>query len=177
MIPSPRDVEAPVGVLVEELAHHLGEPAVVALACDLLGGAEPSAYARELVYLTGFEPDLARWAPYWPKVWGARALLYAWQETASGAVLAGLADPAWRVAEMCLKVSVKRDVPGAADEAVGLSRHELARVRGHAVRLLGATGDTEHVDVVRERLTDDDEGVRRHAGRALDRLELRLDLA
>jgi HEAT repeat protein len=49
-------------------------------------------------------------------------------------------------------------------------------VRAQAVRTLGLVGDTEHVDAVRAALDDDDEAVRRQAGRAYERMARRLDL-
>ena len=115
------------------------------------------------------------WKPYWSRVWAARGLLYVWDDCAAPAVLAGLTDPAWRVAEMCLKVAARRDLP-AGDEAVRLARHELPRVRAAALRALGAAGDVEHVPAVRGALEDDAEEVRAAAARALDRMRTRLDL-
>jgi HEAT repeat protein len=161
---------------VVELANHLGQPAVVGLACDLLSGGDRASWEPEIVYLNGLA-DTAAWPDLWPRVWGARALLYVWDQSAIPVVVAGLSDEAWRVAEMCLKVATKHEVAEAADEAVGFTTHELSRVRGNAVRLLGVAGEHEHLDAVRERLADEDESVRRHAARALARLEERLDLA
>lgn len=178
VIPAPSSLDAHVGELVLELAGHLGEPATVDLARDLLCGADPAAYQQEIVYLTGHAQAHEGWADYWPRVWGARALLYVWEERVAPAVLDGLSDPAWRVAEMCLKVSTKRGLSGegAGDAAASLAGHELPRVRGQALRLLAEAGDTEHLPVVRAALEDGDEAVRRHAARALDRMEIRLDV-
>ncbi len=176
MIPAPRDREAPVVELVVELAGHVGEPAVVALACELLGGADRAAYPDELVYLTRLADSDAHPAE-WTRVWGARALLYVWDDGAADAVVAALDDDVWRVAEMCLKVATRHEVATAADGAVRLAHHELPRVRGHALRLLGVAGDAEHVATVRDAVDDPDEDVRRHAARALERLEQRLDLS
>ncbi|MGN6577539.1 MAG: HEAT repeat domain-containing protein [Nocardioides sp.] len=90
-------------------------------------------------------------------------------------MLAGLADRAWRVAEMCLKVSALRQLP-CGDDAVRLARHELPRVRAAALRALGAAGDVEHVPAVRDALDDDVPEVGAAAARALDRMGARLDL-
>jgi len=176
VIPAPRDVSRPVSELVLELETHLGTPAAVALACELLSGGDRAAWERELVFLNGLG-DTSDWPELWPRVWGARALLYIWDDDAIPAVVAGLSDEAWRVAEMCLKVATRHEVAEAADKAVGLTRHELARVRGNAVRLLGVAGEHEHLEAVEDRLDDEDESVRRHAARALERLETRLDLS
>ncbi len=35
--------------------------------------------------------DLDSWADYWVRSWGARGLLHVWHESASAAVVAGLA--------------------------------------------------------------------------------------
>ena len=108
-------------------------------------------------------------------MWGARGLLYVWDDSATGAVLDGLRDESWRVAEMCLKVSARRELP-CGDDAVRLAGHELPRVRATAMRALAACGDIEHVDACRDALDDPDEEVRRAAARAVERLEARLDL-
>ncbi|KRF18852.1 hypothetical protein ASG90_02865 [Nocardioides sp. Soil797] len=176
MIPAPSDAARPVGVLIPELAEHLGVAATVDLACDLLAGVDPEPFATEIVYLTGHEGAHDGWAPYWPRVWGARALMYVWDEAAAPAVVAGLEDEAWRVAEMCLKVSSRRELAAAGDAAVRLSSHELPRVRAQAVRVLGVAGDTEHLDAVRGAEADPDGNVRRAAVRALDLMSIRLDV-
>jgi len=169
----PRDLDAPIGELVDELCQHVGQATVVGLALELLDGAAGDPVV--LRYLNGIS-DTSSWAAYWPRVWGARALLYVWADDAGPAVVAGLKDPAWRVAEMCLRVGVRRELAEGCDEAVRLAEHRLPRVRGNAARLLGLAGEREHLDAVERLLTDEDEAVRRHAARALERLERRLDL-
>jgi hypothetical protein len=182
-LPPPRDIEAHVGELVVELAGHLGQPAVVSLCVELLEGADAQQHLPEIAYLTGIafgtepgERDLAEWADYWPRSWGARGLLYVWDDSATDAVVAGLGDEHWRPAEMCLKVVARHEVGGAGDGAAALSTHELPRVRAQALRALAVAGDTEHVDAVRARLDDEHEDVRRQAARALTRMSRRLDL-
>jgi hypothetical protein len=183
-LPLPRDLEAPVGELVHELAEQLGVRATVALCVGLLQGADRNAHPDAMPYLTGVVFDEtspvyypAQWKDYWVRTWGARGLLYVWEDVAGPPVVAGLEDEHWRPAEMCLKVSTKRELgeagPRAAELAVG---GELPRVRVQALRTLGAVGDTEHVDVVRDLLDDADAAVRRQAARALTRLARRLDL-
>lgn len=182
-LPAPRDLAAPVGVLVAELAHHLGEPGAVTVCVELLAGADREAHLAVLPFLTGLSfaegaptRDPARWPDPWVRTWGARGLLYVWDEAASPAVVAGLDDPDWRPAEMCLKVATRREVAGTGDGAAALADHALPRVRAQAMRTLAACGDTEHVAAVRDRLHDPHEDVRRQAARALDRLAQRLDL-
>ena len=110
------------------------------------------------------------------RTWGARGLLHVWDDSATGAVVAGLADEHWRPAEMCLKVTARHDVAGAGDGAAALRDHELPRVRAQALRALAVAGDTQHVELVRDRLEDDDEAVRRQAARALKAMAKRLDV-
>jgi hypothetical protein len=110
------------------------------------------------------------------RTWGARGLLHVWDDSATASVVAGLADPDWRPAEMCLKVVARHDVAGAGDGAARLVEHHLPRVRAQALRALAVAGDTEHLETVRDRLEDADEQVRRQAARALERLGARLDV-
>ncbi len=182
-LPPPGNPDAPVWELVLELASHVGERAVVDLCLDLLSGAAREDHLAELPYLTGhpWQPgdavlDASSWKDCWVRTWGARGLLYVWDDSAAPAVVAGLDDGDWRPAEMCLKVSTKREVGGAGDGAARLSTHELPRVRAQAMRTLAVVGDTEHLDAVVARLDDGDEAVRRAALRAVDRLEIRLDV-
>ena len=178
-LPPPGDLDAPVRELVAELAHLLGEAAAVDLCVDLLAGADPAEHAHALPYLAG-SPAYAvldgSWRDYWARTWGARGLLYVWRDSAAGAVVAGLDDEHWRPAEMCLKVAAARELAAASGGAVRLARHELPRVRGCALRVLGRAGDTEHVAVVRAGLDDEHADVRRAAALALERMVARLDL-
>jgi hypothetical protein len=177
-IPLPRNLTSAPRDLVAELAARVGEPAVVGVCVALLEGADPVDHADVLPYLAG-RPGATYfdggWRDHWPRVWGARGLLYVWDEAAAGAVLAGLGDGAWRVAEMCLKVAALRELP-AGDQGVRLARHGLPRVRAAAVRALGVAGDVEHVEAVRTALGDEDQEVRCAADRALGRMTGRLDL-
>src|SRR5262249_27986260 len=47
-------------------------------------------------------PGSSRW--YWVRVWAARGLLWAWEPSATAAILRALEDPQWRVREMAAKV-------------------------------------------------------------------------
>ncbi|MGZ4466734.1 MAG: HEAT repeat domain-containing protein [Nocardioides sp.] len=182
-LPPPRDLDAPVGVLVAELAARAGLDATVAVCLDLLAGADRRAHTAELAYLTGSawdadDPHLdpVRWRDYWVRTWGARAFLYVWADVAAPGVVAGLDDEHWRPAEMCLKVATRRELGEAGPGAARLAGHALPRVRAQALRALGAAGDTEHLDVVRAAHDDPDPDVRRQAARALDAMAARLDL-
>jgi HEAT repeat protein len=179
-VPPPRDISASPKILVGELRELVGEPAVVALCLELLHGAPPEGFRDALWYLAAqATPGVLEgggWQKYWARVWGARGLLYVWSPDAAPPVVAGLADPAWRVAEMCLKVAALRELAEAGDAAVAYTRHELPRVRANAVRTLGLVGDTEHVDAVQAVLEDDDALPRKAATLAMRRLAARLDL-
>lgn len=73
---------------------------------------------------------------YWPRVWALRGLLYAWDETAIGAVIAASDDSHWRVREMSAKVVARRRLEDAHDAMVTLVDDEVARVRAAAERAL-----------------------------------------
>ena len=73
---------------------------------------------------------------YWPRVWALRGLLYAWDETATGAVIAASDDSHWRVREMSAKVVARRRLEDAHDAMVTLVDDEVARVRAAAERAL-----------------------------------------
>ena len=177
-LPAPTDLEALPRQLLDELRGHLTEHEAVEACVALLTGAPAEDHADLLPYLSG-RPGAAYfrdgWPAYWPRVWGARGLLYIWDDSASAAVLDGLRDPAWRVAEMCLKVAVRRQLP-AGDDAVRLTAHDLPRVRAAAMRALATSGDVEHAPAVTLALSDGSEEVRRAAARALDMMRARLDL-
>lgn len=177
-VPPPADLTRPVGALVRELADHLGEAETVGFCVELLRGAHQWEHLPELAYLTGHLYTAADpcWHEYWGRTWGARGLLYVWDDSATPAVVAGLGDDHWRPAEMCLKVTTKREIGEAGPCAARLLAAELPRVRAQAVRCLGVVGDTEHVAAVRALLGDPDHGVRRTADRALETMARRLDL-
>jgi len=172
-----------VAELIAGLAARLGVPRFVAVCTDLMAGAEREDYVEELRSLTGHDwhPgdrvfDRDSWQDFWVRSWGARGLLHVWDDSASEAIVRGLADEHWRPAEMCLKVAARHEVAGTGDGAAALAGHELPRVRAQAMRALAVTGDSEHLNAVRDRLDDEDEAVRRQAARALTSLERRLDL-
>jgi hypothetical protein len=94
----------------------------------------------ELIVALGGPP--ARWAitgekggpPYWLRVWAARGLLYAWNDKAVKAVLAGLKDDSWRVREMAAKVVAKRRLDDGLRDIQRLRRDAHPRVRQAASR-------------------------------------------
>ena len=92
---------------VEEECARRGVASVVAGCVDLLNGQQTD---DDLIMALGGPP--ADWvrtgepsgSPYWLRVWAARGLLYAWNDSARPAVVKALRDDAWRVREMALKV-------------------------------------------------------------------------
>ena len=72
--------------------------------------------------------------PYWWRVWAVRGLLWAWEPAATDALLAALADEAWRVREMAAKVVARHRVAAAFDAVVALQRDPTPRVRAAAAR-------------------------------------------
>jgi hypothetical protein len=80
---------------------------------------------------------------YWPRVWAARGLLYAWADVAAPAIIRATRDDAWRVREMAAKVIARHRVVDALDAVVALHDDPVARVReaaDRAVMTLTATG-------------------------------------
>jgi hypothetical protein len=182
-LPRPAQRDVPVARRIGELDALVGRERFVEVCVDLLEGAPRTSYVPELRYLTGhtWEPgsptlDVEVWRDYWVRTWGARGLLYCWDDRATDAIVAGLGDDHYRPAEMCLKVSAKHDVAGSGPGAAALATHEMPRVRANAVRTLGVVGDTEHAEVVLAVLDDPESWVRVYAARAYRRMAARLDL-
>lgn len=82
-------------------------------------------------------PDAQR---YWLRTWGARGLLWAWEEPASKAaveaVVVALGDDSWRVREMAAKVVARHLVDDALPALEPLQDDPVARVRVAAQRAL-----------------------------------------
>ncbi|HWM05277.1 MAG TPA: hypothetical protein VNP92_23305 [Actinophytocola sp.] len=123
--------------ILTECARH-GRPAVVAGCVRLLaGGDTDDRFVRVLggrtapnVLAQPEREDLR----YWLRVWGARGLLWAWEDSALDALCAAFSDEAWRVREMAAKV-VARNLVGDALEAVAPLRDDpVLRVRVAATR-------------------------------------------
>jgi hypothetical protein len=57
---------------------------------------------------------------YWPRVWAARGLLYAWDDRAIAAIIRATADDAWRVREMAAKVVARYRIDDALNAMVDL---------------------------------------------------------
>jgi hypothetical protein len=148
-----------------------GETSVVLRARSLLeGGYEGEEFLR---VVGGPHADgILAGAPslYWPELWGARALNYVWSDAAAPAVIAGLANQAWRVREMCAKVAALRQIE-APEALKTLTTDDHARVRSAAARALASTGDPAAQDTLENLLRDPDKEVRRTAQQSLKTLK------
>src|ERR1700733_7882702 len=110
----------------------------IALAVERLGGRGVADRAAALLSGTNEGEEFLLWvggqhakgildgapALYWPEVWGARTLLYAWDEPAARVVKTSMHNQAWRVREMCCRVVAARDLPFGA-ELVSLLADEV----------------------------------------------------
>jgi len=151
----------------------LGEDGVVERAIALLAGFN---VGEEFLLVAGgtHAQGLLDGAPplYWPEVWGARVLLYAWNDTATDAVLAGLQNRAWRVREMCTRVAAARHLP-AAEYLRELLTDDTARVRAAAARALGEIGSADDLELLAKLFADPEIDVRRAAQQARTAIEKR----
>lgn len=160
---------------IAEAVSRFGERDVADRAAALLGGANEGD--EFLLWVGGQHAQgLLDGAPalYWPEVWGARALLYAWDDVAAPAVRLGLSNQAWRVREMCGRVVIAHELP-FADELALLLTDEVARVRVVAARALELVGEYEQAVQVKELFADPEVEVRRAAGNAVRAMAKRLD--
>jgi HEAT repeat protein len=136
---------------VEQECGRRGTAEVVAGCVTLLEGGDAD---YDLVYAIGgpaadpvLGPHPRRDQRYFLRVWGARALLYAWddgaQERTAAALVAALADESWRVREMAAKVVARRKLGDALAAVAGLRGDPVPRVRAaaeRAVTVLTAAG-------------------------------------
>lgn len=153
--------------LAAAVAEH-GEDAVVLRALSLIAGNNEGEEFL-LVVGGGHAQGILDGAPvlYWPELWGTRALLYVWNETAAAGVTAALENQAWRVREMACRVAAARSL---AVEGIltGLLVDDVPRVRAAAARALGVVG--HDIEVLSPLLRDPDIDVRRGTQQAIDQL-------
>jgi hypothetical protein len=93
-----------------------------------LGGT--GSAARDAAFLSN--PTNA----YWARVWGARGLLYVWDDAATPALRRAVRDEHWRVREMVAKVVARRRLDVLAGAVAGLQADPVPRVRAAAERAL-----------------------------------------
>jgi HEAT repeat protein len=116
-----------------------GEAAVVAGCIDLLQG-RPGTDDALLIALAGpaaqavLDGAAGGKDGYWPRVWAARGLLYAWDDRATMMIIQATADDAWRVREMAAKVIARHRVGDALPAVSRLHTDPVQRVRAAAER-------------------------------------------
>lgn len=134
-MPTPRESVA------AECARH-GERDVVARCISLIDGGDADA-AFLMAISCGAARDILEGSEggrtgYWPRVWGTRALLYAWDVAAEPAIVRATRDSHWRVREMAAKVIARRLVGDGLEAAAGLREDPVPRVRAAGERALAA---------------------------------------
>ncbi len=166
-------VDLPIEQRIARAVAELGEPTVVLRALSLIAGNNEG---EEFLLVVGGEHarGILDGAPvlYWPELWGTRALLYVWNDSAVIAVTAALHNQAWRVREMAARVAAARGLD-VAPILVGMLGDETPRVRAAAARALGALGTAETVDDIRPLLKDPEIDVRRGAQQGIDAIRSR----
>jgi HEAT repeat protein len=116
-----------------------GRASVVAGCADLLLGGDVDADLLRALAGPAARPFLSsepRADEYWLRVWGARGLLWAWDDSATQALRVALGDEAWRVREMALKVVARHRVDEVLDDVVPLQEDPVPRVRAAAARAM-----------------------------------------
>ena len=166
-------VELPIEKRIAKAVEELGEAQVVRRSISLLAGNNEG---EDFLLVVGGEhaQGILDGAPvlYWPELWGTRALLYVWDDTAEEAVKAALANQAWRVREMGARVAAARGLP-VSSVLVGLTTDEVARVRAAAARALGQVGSHDDIEAIRPLLKDPEIDVRRGAQQGIDAIRKR----
>jgi HEAT repeats len=125
---------------VEQECRRQGTKSVVKHCVEILSGGEVDvdtlhalAGPQATLVLEGGDGGLEG---YWPRVWAMRGLIYAWNESATPAVVAGASDESWRVREMSARVVARHQLATAMDEMVALKDDDVLRVREAAQRAL-----------------------------------------
>lgn len=123
---------------IEAECKRRGRHEVIAGCIDLLEGRPADdelilalAGPAALTVLSGREGGRTG---YWPRVWGARGLLHAWDDRATGAIIHGASDDSWRVREMICKATAAHHVFDALDAVEKLRGDPIPRVRAAANR-------------------------------------------
>jgi len=152
----------------------------IALAVETLGEADVIDRAKALLAGLNAGEEFLLWvggthaqgildgapALYWPEVWGARAFLTVWNESAAPGIEAALTNQAWRVREMCAKVVALRELP-FSEFLTPMLTDDVPRVRAAAARALGQVATFEDAAIIKNLLKDSEIDVRRAAGESL----------
>lgn len=172
MMPEETPAELPIEARIAAAVETLGVDTVVLRCLSLLAGNNEG---EEFLLIVGGEHarGILDGAPvlYWPELWGTRALLYVWNDSATAGVAAALQNQAWRVREMATRVASTRRLP-LQHEIGALLVDEVARVRAAAARALGVIGGD--VTGILPLLKDPEIEVRRGAQQAIDAIRKRV---
>ena len=167
------DLELPIAARIAAASERHGETIIVERAVSLIEGNNEG---KEFLLIVGGEhaQGILDGAPvlYWPELWGTRALLHAWDDSAADAVRAALSNQAWRVREMATRVVATRRLD-AREQLVALLTDETPRVRAAAARALGTVGTADDIEAMSSLVTDEDIEVRRGAQQAMDAIRKR----
>jgi hypothetical protein len=114
---------------------HFGRDLTLAWCEDLLSGRAVAGDERypDIAWIRG----TLGWAPYWSRVWGARALLHIGPPAHPALVIRATGDESWRVREMALKVIAVHELPDPDGAVDALIDDPVERVRRQAWRALG----------------------------------------
>ncbi len=167
-------IDSPLGERIDLAVARYGEDAFVTKVLGLLDGRNEGDDV--LLYVGGRHAQgVLDGAPalYWPELWGARALLHVWNDSATEAVLRGTTNRAWRVREMCLRACAERSI-GSEKDLAKLTSDENPRVRAAAARALAAVGGPDSEEIISRLLRDPQKDVRRAAGESLAQLKDRI---
>ena len=125
---APIPVDAPIERRIALAVERWGEADVVAKAIELAGGVH---VAEEYLLVVGGDhaKGILEGAPvlYWPELWGVRALLYVWDDSAVDAVTGALHNQAWRVREMAARVAAARGLRRRAGAHRAAAGRDAAR--------------------------------------------------
>jgi HEAT repeat protein len=83
---------------------------------------------------------------YWLRVWGARGLLWAWEDSATASIIDATDDEHWRVREMAAKVVARHHVEDAMPAMLRLRDDDVPRVRAAAQRAVVALTSGRQAD-------------------------------
>ncbi|TFD71520.1 HEAT repeat domain-containing protein [Cryobacterium gelidum] len=177
LIPHPDlPIDLPTDERIRAAVAHYGENVVIDNSVALLRAK--NAGKDFLLYAGGRHAlGILEGAPalYWPELWGARALLHVWGESAAPYIVVGLNNQSWRVREMCAKVVLLRGLQ-VVPKLVRLTTDEHPRVRSAALHALADQGTADNIATIEVRLRDSDKEVRRAAQQARDAIRSRLKL-
>ncbi|GAA1217921.1 hypothetical protein GCM10009665_04760 [Kitasatospora nipponensis] len=183
--PTDPDLDLHPGALVTQACARLGRRTVTTWCVDLLAGrVAPDDPRQPSLGWIGGRPATAALRTgrlarpeqnHWPRVWAVRALRYAWTPEAAPAVVRALTDSSWRVRETAAKLALIHELADSVEPLAALTTDRVARVRGAALRGLGALSESEHAELIRSALDDPEPAVALAARRALAELCHRLD--